>query len=125
VAFEVQARLRLASTGLHTGRGFHKPGTTGLMGAVAAAVSLLDLDHEQALMAFGIAGSRLGSLSLNTGTMTKATHSGNAARMGLESALLAARGWTGTRDVFGPGGYFDTLLGSEQEPELLLRNFAD
>jgi 2-methylcitrate dehydratase PrpD len=25
VAFEVQARLRLASTGLHTGRGFHKP----------------------------------------------------------------------------------------------------
>ena len=125
VAFEVQARLRLASTGLHTGRGFHKPGTTGLMGAVAAAVRLLDLDEEQSLMAFGIAGSRLGSLSLNTGTMTKATHSGNAARMGLESGLLAARGWTGARDVFGPGGYFDTLLGAEQEPELLVRDFAN
>jgi 2-methylcitrate dehydratase PrpD len=125
VAFETQARLRLASTGLHTGRGFHKPGTTGLMGAVAAAVKLLDLTEEQALMAFGIAGSRLGSLSLNTGTMTKATHSGNAARLGLESALLASRGWTGTRDVFGPGGYFDTLLGDEQQPELLIRDFAD
>jgi aconitate decarboxylase len=75
-------------------------------------------------MAFGIAGSRLGSLSLNTGTMTKATHSGNAARMGLESALLASRGWTATRDVFGPGGYFDTLLGDEQQPELLVRDFA-
>jgi len=125
VAFEVQARLRLASTGLHTGRGFHKPGTTGLMGAVAAAVRLLDLDEEQSLMAFGIAGSRLGSLSLNTGTMTKATHSGNAARMGLESGLLAARGWTGARDVFGPGGYFDTLLGAEQEPGLLVRDFAN
>lgn len=125
VAFEVQARLRLASTGLHTGRGFHKPGTTGLMGAVAAAVRLLDLDEEQSLMAFGIAGSRLGSLSLNTGTMTKATHSGNAARMGLESGLLAARGWTGARDVFGPSGYFDTLLGAEQEPGLLIRDFAN
>lgn len=123
-AFEVQARLRLASTGLHTGRGFHKPGTTGLMGAVAAAGKLLHLDQEEMLMAFGIAGSRLGSLSLNTGTMTKATHAGNAARMGLESALLAARGLTGTRDVFGPGGYFDTLLGEEQEPELLVRDFA-
>jgi aconitate decarboxylase len=125
VAFEVQARLRLASTGLHTGRGFHKPGTTGLMGAVTAAVKLLDLDHEASLMAFGIAGSRLGSLSLNTGTMTKATHSGNAARMGLESALLAARGLTGARDVFGPQGYFDTLLGAEQAPHLLVEDFAD
>lgn len=124
VAFEVQARMRLASTGLHTGRGFHKPGTTGLMGAVAAAVNMLDLDEEQSLMAFGISGSRLGSLSLNTGTMTKATHSGNAARMGLESALLAARGLTGARDVFGPGGYFDTLLGTEQAPELLVKDFA-
>jgi aconitate decarboxylase len=124
-AFEVQARLRLASTGLHTGRGFHKPGTTGLMGAVAAGVKLLDLDEDQALMAFGIAGSRIGSLSLNTGTMTKATHSGNAARMGLESALLASRGWTAAPDIFGPQGYFDTFLGDEQEPELLVRDFAD
>jgi aconitate decarboxylase len=125
VAFEVQARLRRASTGLHTGRGFHKPGTTGLMGAVAAAVKLLGLDAEKALMAFGIAGSRLGSLSLNTGTMTKATHSGNAARMGLESAILAERGLTAAPDVFGPGGYFDTLLGEEQAPELLVEDFAD
>jgi len=124
-AFEVQARLRLASTGLHTGRGFHKPGTTGLMGAVAAGIKLLDLDEHQALMAFGLAGSRLGSLSLNTGTMTKATHSGNAARMGLESALLASRGFTAAPDIFGAQGYFDTLLGDEQEPELLVRDFAD
>jgi aconitate decarboxylase len=124
-AFEVQARVRLASTGLHTGRGFHKPGTTGLMGAVAAGVKLLDLDAEEALMAFGIAGSRIGSLSLNTGTMTKATHSGNAARMGLESALLASRGFTAAPDVFGPQGYFDTFLRDEQEPDLLTRGFAE
>jgi 2-methylcitrate dehydratase PrpD len=124
-AFEVQARVRLASTGLHTGRGFHKPGTTGLWGAVAAGVRLLDLDEQQALMAFGIAGSRVGSLSLNTGTMTKPTHSGNAARMGLESALLASRGWTAAPDVFGPQGYFDTFLGDEQEPDLLIEGFAD
>jgi len=124
-AFEVQARLRVASTGLRTGRGFHKPGTTGLMGAVAAGIKMMDLDEHQSLMAFGIAGSRLGSLSLNTGTMTKATHSGNAARMGLESALLAGRGWTAAPDVFGPQGYFDTMMGDDQSPERLVEDFAD
>lgn len=124
-AFEVQSRLRMASTGLRTGRGFHKPGTTGLMGAVAAGIKLFDLDAHQAAMAFGAAGSRVGSLSLNTGTMTKSSHSGHAARMGLEAALLAGRGWTATADVFGPGGYFDTLLGDAQEPHLLVEGFAD
>ncbi|MPZ61688.1 MAG: hypothetical protein GEU93_10410 [Propionibacteriales bacterium] len=123
-AFEVQARLRMASTGLHTGRGFHKPGMTGLMGAVAAGISLLDLDQEQAETAFGIAGSRAGSLSVNTGTMTKSSHSGHAARMGLESAVLASMGWTATPDVFGPSGYFDTFMRDDQDPALLLRDFG-
>ena len=40
-------------------------------------------------------------------------------------ALLASRGWTAAQDVFGPQGYFDTFLGDEQEPELLLKDFAD
>ena len=124
-AFEVQARLRMASTGLHTGRGFHKPGMTGIMGAVAAGIKLFDLDAHQAAMAFGTAGSRAGSLSLNTGTMTKSSHSGHAARMGLESALLAGRGWTASADVFGPGGYFDTFLRDEPEPQRLVEGFAD
>jgi 2-methylcitrate dehydratase PrpD len=124
-AFEVQARLRMASTGLHTGTGFHKPGTTGIFGAVAGSAKLLRLDTEVLLMALGITGSRAGSLSINTGTMTKSSHAGHAARMGLESALLAARGWTASADVFGPGGYFDTFLGGEAEPELLCENFGD
>lgn len=123
-AFEVQGRLRMASTGMRTGRGFHKPGTTGLMGAVAAACSLLGLDHRQTTMAFGIAGSRAGSMSVNTGTMTKSSHSGHAARMGLESAMLAARGFTASEDIFGPGGWFDTFLGADQKPDLLVRDWG-
>src|ERR1043166_2880749 len=46
-AFEVQGRLRMAATGLITGSGFHKPGTTGTFGATAAAAKLLDLDQRQ------------------------------------------------------------------------------
>lgn len=123
-AFEVQGRLRLACTGLHTGKGFHKPGITGTMGATAAAIKLLGLRHDQALMAFGIAGSRAGSLSVNTGTMTKSSHSGHAARMGAEAGILAAMGWTGAADVFGPGGFFDTFLGTDHQDELLVKDFG-
>src|SRR6476660_4939404 len=43
---EVQGRLRIASLGLATGQGFHKPGTVGLFGAVAAAIKLLSLDRQ-------------------------------------------------------------------------------
>jgi aconitate decarboxylase len=124
-AFEVQGRLRLAATGLKTGAGFHKPGTTGTFGAVTAAAKLLDLDRQQTLMAFGLAGSRAGSISINTGTMTKSSHSGHAARMGVECGVLAKMGWTASADVFGPKGFFDTFFHGEAKPELLLEGFAD
>jgi aconitate decarboxylase len=123
-AFEVQGRLRLAATGLETGSGFHKPGTTGTFGAVAGAARLLDLTQIQTAMAFGLAGSRAGSLSVNTGTMTKSSHSGHAARMGVECAVLARMGWTATADVFGPKGFFDTFFGGRAEPLKLIEGFA-
>ena len=124
-AYEVQGRLRLAATGLKTGRGFHKPGTVGLFGATAAAIKLLSLDKHQASMALGLAGSRAGSLSINTGTMTKSSHSGHGARMGVECGVLARMGWTANADVFGPRGFFDTFMPEDAQPELLTQNFAD
>jgi len=123
-AFEVQGRLRIASRGLHTGKGFHKPGITGTFGAVVAAGLLLDLDRRAFARALGIAGSRAGSLAVNTGTMTKSSHSGHAARMGVEAAELAAMGFTANEDVFAPGGYFETFLGDEHDRELLVDGFA-
>lgn len=123
-AFEVQGRVRLAATGLKTGAGFHKPGTTGTFGATAAACKMLGLDRQQMLMAFGLAGSRAGSLSINTGSMTKSSHSGHAARMGLECGVLAKMGWTASADVFGPKGFFDTFLHGDAKPELLIKDFG-
>lgn len=123
-AFEVQGRLRMAATGMETGSGFHKPGMTGTFGAVAAAAKLLDLDRQQTLMAFGIAGSRAGSMSINTGSMTKSSHSGHAARMGIECAVLAKMGWTASADVFGPKGFFDTFMPGNAKPHLLTENFG-
>jgi aconitate decarboxylase len=75
-------------------------------------------------MALGLAGSRAGSISINTGSMTKSSHSGHAARMGLECAVLAGMGWTAATDVFGKGGFFDTFLGGRAEPHLLVEGFG-
>jgi len=67
---------------------------------------------------------RAGSISINTGTMTKSSHSGHAARMGVECAVLAKMGWTASRDLFGRGGFFDTFFGGRGEPQLLVEGFA-
>src|SRR4051794_7906906 len=123
-AFEVQGRVRLAATGMETGSGFHKPGMTGTLGAVAGAGCSLDLSPREMLMAFGLAGSRLGSISINTGTMTKSSHSGHAARMGVECAVLAKMGWTASADLFGPKGFFDTFFRGTGEPQRLIEGFA-
>lgn len=123
-AFEVQGRLRMAATAMATGAGFHKPGITGTIGATAAAIKLLGLDRTQAQMAMGIAGSRAGSLAVNTGSMTKSSHAGHAARMGVECGLLAQMGWTAAADVFGPKGFFDTFWGGAAEPERLVESFG-
>ena len=126
LAFEVQGRMRVASAGIMAGTTFHKPGVSGLMGAVTGAGKLLGLDRGQFLHAFGLGGSRAGSMSANTGTMTKSSHSGHAARMGVEVATLARMGWTANEDIFGAGGFLDLFYGvGNADPELLLKDFGD
>lgn len=125
LAFEVQGRIRLASQGMASGGPFHHPGVSGAMGATAGAGLLLELSTEQLCMAFGNAGSRASTLTANHGTMTKPSHSGIGARMGVEAALLAARGFTATGDIFGAGAFLQTFYGAENcQPDLLVENFG-
>ena len=98
---EMQGWIRQASGQFEarTSR-FHPPGAVGPLGAAVAAGHLLKLDPGQLANAVGIAASRAGSVLANAGTMTKSTHCGHAAAMGLESALLAMRGFTANVAVF-------------------------
>lgn len=79
---------------------FHPPGAAGPLGAAVAAGHILKLDPDRLANAIGIAASRAGSLLANAGTMTKSTHCGHASALGLESALLAERGFTANVEVF-------------------------
>ncbi|MDH3701892.1 MAG: MmgE/PrpD family protein [Alphaproteobacteria bacterium] len=125
LAFEVQGRIRLASQGAISGGPFHHPGVSGAMGAVAGAGVLLGLSAAQLCMAFGNAGSRAGTVTANHGTMTKPSHSGIGARMGVEAALLAARGFTASDDIFGAGELLQTFYGAVNcDPGLLVAGFG-
>ncbi len=123
--FEVQGRIRVASA--HQGlSGFHPPGLVGVMGSAAAGSVMLGLDSQQTRMALGIAASRAGTVSANTGTMTKSTHCGNAGRMGLEAALLADRGFTANANIFEhENGYAAVLFGDEFELDAVTRDFGN
>ena len=110
LGWELQGRLRAASAPA-TVPAYHPPGLVGPLGGAAAAAKTLDLDAEQTLMALGIAASRTGGLTANTGTMVKSTHPGNAARMGAEAAILAGMGYTASDAALeSPVGYAAALF---------------
>ena len=84
LGWEVQGRLRAASVAA-SNPAFHPPGMVGPLGGAAASAKVLGLNTHQTQMALGIAASRTGGLTANTGTMVKSTYPGNAARMGAET----------------------------------------
>ncbi|MFH1485034.1 MAG: MmgE/PrpD family protein [Chloroflexota bacterium] len=98
VGFEVYGKIAEHSKELYAG-GWHPTAIFGTMGAVAAASRMLKLTVEQTMNAFGIAVSQTSGAKANFGTMTKPLHSGNAARTGIVSAMLAKGGFTGRPDI--------------------------
>lgn len=97
---EVQGRLQFAGNQyVPEELKFHPPGYAGVIGSAVVAADLLQLDLMAMRHAVGLAASRAGALLANVGSMTKATHCGNAAASGLDAALLAQRGFTANPDV--------------------------
>jgi 2-methylcitrate dehydratase PrpD len=115
---EAGARVGQALGTDHFLRGFHPQGTIGAFAAAAAAARALGLDPELTGHAFGIAASHAcGLMGAQRGAMVKRLHAGHAAQSGVLSALLAARGFTGTTDVLDAefGHFCSTLGGSKTD----------
>jgi aconitate decarboxylase len=120
--FEMQGRVLAAADPKRGALPFHTPGVIGVMGSTVAAAHLMKLTPTQLAHALGVAVSRCGGLSANTGSMVKCTHCGNAAAAGLEAAALAARGFTANPDIFGaPRGYVDTFFKAHFDYETLMQ----
>lgn len=119
---EVGARVGRSVAGSHFRAGFHPQGTVGVFAATATAASLLGLDAAATEQALGIAGSQAsGLMAAQEGAMVKRMHSGRAAQSGVYAAQLAARGFTGTTDVFEAdfGGFLSTMGGAHPHPDRL------
>lgn len=128
LGYEVVCRIGDAQTGrVETDRGFHNPAANGPFSAAAAVGKLLGFDERTQASAFGIAGSHCGGLTEYAwdGSMTKRLHLGRASQMGLESALLARKGFTGPATILeGRYGYFNAFSPAPQ-PERLLSGLGE
>ena len=125
LGWEIQGRLRAASASA-SNRAFHPPGMVGPLGGAASSAKVLGLDMHQTRMALGIAASRTGGLTANTGTMVKSTHPGNAARMGAEAAILAHMGYTSHEAVLeAPTGYAAALFQGQLDWDVLTQGLGE
>ena len=125
LGWEIQGRLRAASAPA-ANPAFHPPGMVGPLGGAAASAKVLGLDTQQTQMALGIAASRTGGLTANTGTMVKATHPGNAARMGVEAGMLAGAGFTASDQILeAPRGYAEALFNGNMDWDIVTQGLGD
>jgi 2-methylcitrate dehydratase PrpD len=136
VAYEAAARLTKvidAKRAEHQGPTYRGWWHVGLVGPIAAALATCRLkgaDTEQTARAIGIATASSAGFRRSMGTMTKALHSGNAARGGIEAAMLAMRGFTGDPEIIeAPLGFAAAIaMPDERDPtpitERLGRPFA-
>ncbi len=126
--YDLACRVGAAATrSVEDQRGFHGPGTNAPFGGAAGAGRALGLDTDAMVNALGIAGSHAGGLLefAREGAMTKRLHVGRGAQMGLESALLASRGFTGPSTVLEGEKGFLRVYSPSPRPELLLEGLGE
>jgi 2-methylcitrate dehydratase PrpD len=109
---EILTQMAAGTPDLHK-RGFHSTPVWGSIGAVIASASLLKLEPEKIKAALGIAASGAAGIQRQQGSMVKPFHAGNAARNGVEAALLAQQGFTADNAIIeAPRGFCDTFFGA-------------
>ncbi|MGE0716954.1 MAG: MmgE/PrpD family protein [Alphaproteobacteria bacterium] len=102
VGYEACLRIANAVQPSHWRRGYLSMGTCGTFGAAAAAGHLLGLDRDRLQDALGLAGIQAAGLNSSIygeGDMGKRLCPGHAGSMGIMSAMLAERGFTGSRRI--------------------------
>ena len=93
-------------------RGFHSTAVIGRMAATAACAKLVGLNHQETVIALGIAGSMASGVIHNFGTMVKPLHAGLTCRDAVMAVQFAQRGFTAGHQIFEhPLGFTTPVLG--------------
>jgi 2-methylcitrate dehydratase PrpD len=107
---EIQCRIGVAVSPGHYTKGWHITATCGVFGAAAGAGKLLGLDDKRMVSALGSAATQSSGLCECLGWPAKSIGVGNAARNGLWSALLAAKGFEGPAEpIAGAQGFLNAM----------------
>ncbi|WP_299454380.1 MmgE/PrpD family protein [uncultured Pigmentiphaga sp.] len=100
--YEAMIRIALCIQPSHFRRGFQSTATCGVFGAAAAAAALLfPGDARRIAETLGLAASFSGGLVqfFHSGSTVKRIHAAQAARSGVQAALLAEAGFSGPVDI--------------------------
>ena len=100
VGYEISTRIGAAMGKAHY-KHWHNTGTIGCFGAAAAAAEALELDRKQFAHALATVTTFAAGLqqAFRMDSMSKPLHAGRAASAGVEAALMAREGVTGSLDV--------------------------
>jgi 2-methylcitrate dehydratase PrpD len=95
-------------------RGIHPMSVCGAIGAAAVVAKALNLSKDQTLIAFSLAASSSYGITEHFGSWAKAVHAGNAARAGLQAALMAEKDYfAANTGVEGRYGLLHSLFGPD------------
>ena len=116
---EIEGRIGKAISPGHYTKGWHITSTCGVFGAAAGTAKLLGLDAPRMVSALGNASTQSSGLCECLGWPAKSISVGNAARNGLWSALLAARGFDGPPEpIAGVHGFLNAMAEPPNWPAL-------
>ena len=116
IGVEACCRVSLSVHPWHYDQGWHITSTAGVFGSVTAVGHLLGLSLNQMIYALGIAGTQALGVRESFGSMAKAYHPGRAAMAGLESAVLASKGFTGAEAILeGRRGFWAVMSSNGHE----------
>ncbi|MFD0966291.1 MmgE/PrpD family protein [Seminibacterium arietis] len=102
VGWEIAARVGSASKGTFHKRGFHSTAIAGIFGAIASMSVILNLNKEQIINAFGLAGSFASGVNefLANGSNSKVMHIANVIKNSILIAHITKVGVTGPSTIF-------------------------
>src|SRR5439155_17330369 len=110
LGFEMECRIGAAVSPGHYPKGWHITSTCGVFASAAAAGKLLGLGVQPMVWALGTAATQSAGLCECLGWPAKSVSVGNAARNGLWSALLAAKGFDGPAEpLAGQQGFYNAM----------------
>ncbi len=112
VGFEVETRVAHAAGQTHYDVGWHVTGTSGHVGAAAAAARTMGLGHREVEHAIAAGATQAAGLRIMAGSDLKSMHPGKAAMDGVLAATLAAHQLTaGAKALEGDFGYLAVMSG--------------